>query len=102
MEALSRFRKCFFVYERNLLRLVGHDIFVENFKPGLHAHLLYGLLVSFIFSNLYTIYAYDSFMLLNALMFLFIAIEVSVFVGFVAHPQKLKTKLISLHVRLCR
>lgn len=76
MEALNRYRKCLFVYERNFLRFVGHDIFRENFKPGFHAYVMYTLVVVFMFSNIYTMITYDSFMLLNALMFIFIAVEV--------------------------
>lgn len=77
MEALNRYRRCFFVYLRSLLRIVGHDIFVENFKPELHAYAMYTILVVFLSSNLYTVLVYDSFMLLNALIFTCVAIEVS-------------------------
>lgn len=78
MEALDRYRKCLFVYERNLLKMVGHDIFVENFAPGIHAYALYGLLVIFIVSNVYTLCVYDSFTAMNGAMFMALAFQVRI------------------------
>lgn len=76
MEALNRYHKCLFVYERNFLKMVGHDFFVDDFKRGIHAYLMYTILAMFLCTNMYTMIAYDSFMLLNALMFMAISIEV--------------------------
>lgn len=82
MEALNRYRKCFFVYERNFLKWVGHDFFVDNFKPRLHAYVMYTIYMVFIFTNIYTMIYYDTFVLLNALMFMSLSTEVRVFVLF--------------------
>lgn len=94
MEALNRYRQCFFVYERNFLRCVGHDIFLENFKPQFHAYVMYTIVVVFIFSNVYTMFYYDSFMLLNALMFMVLSIEVSGCNG--CGPKRIISTVISL------
>lgn len=93
MEAYRRYRKCLFGYERTLLRLVGHDLFAENFKLGPYAYSLYGLLVFFLFTSAYTMIYYDAYIILQNMMFLCLAVQVS---GIV---KSMVTILIHSHMR---
>lgn len=70
MDAFSCYCKCFYKYDRTLFRLIGHDFFLANFKPGLHAFAVYFMLGFAIFNITYTIFYYDIFNKLNASMFL--------------------------------
>lgn len=78
MEAYNKYRKCFFVYERTLLRLIGHDYLSPDFKPGIVAYTIYALLVLFMCTNAYTIIFYESFIILNGCMFMCMSLVVSV------------------------
>lgn len=78
MDAFNRYHKCFFRYQRTLFQLIGHDIFLPNFKPGILAFIMYVILAFFIYTNLYTFFYYDLFNGLNALMLMCLSMEVSI------------------------
>lgn len=78
MDAFNRYHKCFFLYERTLLQLIGHDVFLPDFKPGPLAFTMYAILAFFIGTNLYTFFYYDLFNGLNAIMFMCLSLEVSI------------------------
>lgn len=61
-----------------MLQLMGHDYFETNFKPGILAYSVYTLLALFLFTNLYTILYYEPFTVLNASIFMCMAVVVSV------------------------
>lgn len=78
MDAFNRFHKCFFDYERTLLRLIGHDYLKPNFKPGIVAYFIYTLTAIFLFTNTYTILFYEPFTILNGCVFMNVSVVVSV------------------------
>lgn len=96
MDVLNRYGKCFFKYQRTLLRLAGHDFFLPNFKPGLLGFFMYFVLAMFLFSNLYTIFCYDLFNRLSAIGFLCLALEVSVLWNKIKRNSFLKGTVCSL------
>lgn len=89
MEAFNRYHKCFFQYQRTLFQLIGHDVFLPNFKPGILAFAMYAVLAVFIFTNFYTLIYYDLFNGLNAFMFLCLSLQVSV--RFHQMPRKINS-----------
>lgn len=77
MDAFNRFHKCFFEYERSLLRMIGHDYLDPNFKPGILAYLIYTLTAIFMITNSYTILFYEPFTVLNGCVFMNLSVVVS-------------------------
>lgn len=61
MDSYEIFYKAIFIRVRSMLSLLGHDVFLENWKPGVVAYVMYAF-SAFIGSLLiYTVVAYDNF-----------------------------------------
>lgn len=78
--AYKKFHRAVFIWDRNLLRAGGHDLFDVEFKPHLGTYAIYLMVASFATFILYTLLYYDSFTKMNCLFFL--ALIVQVCVGF--------------------
>lgn len=79
MESYQRFYICFYKWERTLLKLVGHDILNKDFKVDLHAYILYGLMVAFAISNVYTFIVWDWFTKMSSIIYACVFIQVRFF-----------------------
>lgn len=78
MDAFNRYHKCFHSYIRKLLQIIGHDYFLPNYKRGPLAYIMYSVLVTFLLTNMYTIFYYEPFTVFNAIIFMCLALEVSI------------------------
>lgn len=77
MDAENRFVKCFYVYERFYLRVAGHDVLIENFKPTLYSYFLYLYFCFFIFLNFYSLFIVETLLQrMSVIAFLLISIMV--------------------------
>lgn len=72
----------FYKWVRALLSAVGHDIFRENFRPGIHAYFLYFMFGMFFLSCFYTIATRELMQALAGLSYLCIAWEVCLLFSF--------------------
>lgn len=61
MDSYEIFHKAIFIRVRNMLSLLGHDVFLENWKPGLVAYVLYAFSVFIGSLLIYTVVVYDNF-----------------------------------------
>lgn len=78
MEALFRFNRCIFEWERSLLKLVGHDFLGGTFKKNLMTFTVYFIIVVSLGAMGYSIMFYDSLTKIFNLAFSLIALQVKV------------------------
>lgn len=77
MEAFNRFNRCIFEWERNLLKLIGHDFFGEKFERNVMTFVVYALTLLTSISELYTLIYLDPLSKLFALICVLIQIQVA-------------------------
>lgn len=76
MESYQRFHTCFYKWDRLLLQCVGHDMLKTDFKIGLHAYCLYGVMVAFVIANVYTFLVWNWFTKMSSFIYSCVLIEV--------------------------
>lgn len=76
MEAYNRFNRCIFEWERNLLKLIGHDFFGEKFQRNAMTFFVYALILLTFISAVYTLIFLDPLSEIFALICILIQIQV--------------------------
>lgn len=76
MEAYQRFNKVVFGWEKESLRLIRHDFFVDKFKINHFSLLLYTVTFGCLISGLNTYYHYDKFIKVFVGIFFLVGIPV--------------------------
>lgn len=61
MESYEKFYTATFVYNRAMLRFVGHDIYDKNFKPSVRSYFMYLIYAIIIGLVIYTVIISDNF-----------------------------------------
>lgn len=78
MESYKSFYKFLFVWNRNMLKSLGHDIYDENFKAGLPTYLFMALMFVVFYCMFDTIINKDSFTGISCIFYIALNIQVSV------------------------
>lgn len=61
MEAYNRFTKCIYVWERSVLKLMGHDLLDVELKRTPMTFIIYGTIFGGIIMETYTFIYYGTF-----------------------------------------
>lgn len=82
MESYKTFYNSLFVWNRNMLKSLGHDIYDQNFKAGWPTFCLSGLLLAVIYCICHTFLNYDGFTKLSCIFYIAVSIQVSALILF--------------------
>lgn len=77
MDSYKKFYTATFVWNRKMLSILYHDIYDENFVPGIVTYFFYALNITFASLIIYTMIYYDFFIRLNCILYLALSIQVS-------------------------
>lgn len=77
MDAYKKYYRATFVWHRGLAKIMGHDVYDWNFRPGLPTILITILVILSMICICYTMIFYDNFTRLNCILYLGICVQVS-------------------------
>lgn len=76
MDSFKRYYVATFVWHRNMIAYLGHDIYDLTFKPGIPTILVYCLLFTALTWIIFTLVHYDNFVRINVTLIIGILIQV--------------------------